>query len=73
MIANPDYFEDKQPFKMTPIAAIGLELWSMSNEILFDNFIITDSKTVADNWAEDSWEIKHAEEIASKSSGVSRD
>lgn len=43
-IPNPDYFEDLNPFKMTPIAAIGIELWSMSNNILFDNLLITDGK-----------------------------
>ena len=34
----------------------------MSNGILFDNFIIADSKRVADQWAVDSWALKHAEE-----------
>jgi len=34
----------------------------MSNGILFDNFIIADSKRVADQWAADSWALKHAEE-----------
>jgi len=34
----------------------------MSNGILFDNFIIADSKRVVDQWAADSWALKHAEE-----------
>lgn len=33
-------------------SAVGLELWSMSPDILFDNFIITNDKYVADQWAE---------------------
>jgi len=37
----------------------------MSNGILFDNFIIADSKRVADQWAADSWALKHAEETYS--------
>jgi len=45
-------------------AAVGLELWSMSNGILFDNFIITDNKRVADQWAADGWRLKHTEEEA---------
>jgi len=45
-------------------AAVGLELWSMSNGILFDNFIVTDSKRVADQWAADSWRLKQSEESA---------
>lgn len=57
-ISNPDYFEDLQPFKMTPIKALGLELWSMTSDIYFDNFIVTSQKEVADRWASDSWGLK---------------
>jgi len=39
-------------------AAVGLELWSMSNMILFDNIIITDDETVADNWAAETFDLK---------------
>merc|ERR1712226_497432 len=52
-IANPDFFTDNEPYAMTTIDAVGLELWSMSDEIMFDNFIITDDKVVADEWAAD--------------------
>jgi len=68
-IQNPDYFEDKEPYKMTPIAAVGLELWSMSDDILFDNFIITDNKKVADDWAATSWELKQQQESFGSSAG----
>lgn len=44
---------------------MGLELWSMSNDIAFDNFIITDDRSVADQWAADSWSVKYAQERAS--------
>ncbi|XP_062122493.1 calnexin isoform X1 [Drosophila sulfurigaster albostrigata] len=57
-IANPDFFEDLMPFQMTPISAVGLELWSMSNEILFDNLIITDDVDVARDFAANSFDIK---------------
>ncbi|KAG9342491.1 hypothetical protein JZ751_016494 [Albula glossodonta] len=57
-IANPDYFEDLHPFKMTSFSAVGLELWSMTSDIYFDNFIITQDKEVADRWASDSWGLK---------------
>jgi len=36
----------------------------MSDGIMFDNFIIADSKRVADQWATDSWRLKHGEENA---------
>ncbi|CAB3374588.1 Hypothetical predicted protein [Cloeon dipterum] len=57
-ISNPDFFEDLQPFLMTPIGAVGFELWSMSDSILFDNIIITDSLIVAEQYAADSFDIK---------------
>ena len=57
-ISNPEYFEDLQPFRMAPFKAVGLELWSMTSDIYFDNFIITSHKEVADRWASDSWGLK---------------
>ncbi|XP_078683407.1 calnexin-like isoform X1 [Branchiostoma floridae x Branchiostoma belcheri] len=66
MIPNPEYFEDLSPYAMTPIGAIGLELWSMTEDVLFDNFIITNEKTVADDWAKASWKLKSHEEAREK-------
>ncbi|KAG1956497.1 calmegin [Pimephales promelas] len=57
-VANPDYFEDLHPFRMEPFRAVGLELWSMTSDIYFDNFIVTAEKEVADRWAADSWGLK---------------
>ncbi|XP_046747740.1 calnexin isoform X1 [Diprion similis] len=60
LIHNPAYFNDEHPFKMTPIFAVGFELWSMSPDILFDNLIITDSEEVAKKWSDDSFELRRA-------------
>jgi len=57
-IPNPDFFEDKNPFAMSPIGAVGLELWSMSDNIFFDNMIITDDKSVADQWAAETFDLR---------------
>ncbi|XP_062333697.1 calmegin isoform X2 [Osmerus eperlanus] len=57
-IPNPDFFEDLHPFQMEAFRAVGLELWSMTSDIYFDNFIITSHKEVADRWASDSWGLK---------------
>jgi calnexin len=38
-IPNPDYFHDPEPFKMASIGGVGIELWSMSSEIYFDNMV----------------------------------
>ncbi|XP_023698779.1 calnexin isoform X2 [Paramormyrops kingsleyae] len=65
-ISNPDFFEDLHPFRMTPFTAVGLELWSMSSDIFFDNFFITSDRNVADRWASDGWGLKKAAESASE-------
>ncbi|XP_050092720.1 calnexin-like isoform X1 [Anopheles aquasalis] len=57
-ISNPDYFEDLNPFRMTAIVAVGIEIWSMSNEILFDNIVITDDESVANEWASQTFDLK---------------
>ncbi|XP_023375762.1 calmegin isoform X1 [Pteropus vampyrus] len=57
-IPNPDYFEDDHPFLLTSFRALGLELWSMTSDIYFDNFIICSEKEVADRWAADGWGVK---------------
>ncbi|OWR44859.1 putative Calnexin [Danaus plexippus plexippus] len=57
-IPNPDYFNDEHPFRMTPIHAVGFELWSMSPMLLFDNLIITDDPAVAEAWAAQGFALK---------------
>ncbi|CAB3235664.1 unnamed protein product [Arctia plantaginis] len=59
-IPNPHYFKDEHPFKMTPIHAVGFELWSMSPMLLFDNLIITDDVAVAEEWAQMTFVPKRA-------------
>ena len=58
-ILNPHFFEDNDPFaRLTPISAVGLELWSMSSDILFDNIIITDDEAHAHEWASQTYDLK---------------
>lgn len=65
-IPNPDFFEDKTPFaSLLPITAVGIEMWTMSKDIMFDNILITDSRVTADDWAAESWNKKAlAEKLA---------
>jgi len=63
-IANPDYFEDKEPYKMTPIGAVAFELWSMTDMVLFDNILITDDLQVAEDWTRATWHVKRDAELA---------
>jgi calnexin len=63
-IANPEYFEETNPFKsLTSFSSIGLELWSMTDNIYFDNFLITDDEKVATDFAKETWEVKHNLEL----------
>lgn len=53
-IPNPGYFDERDLFSMlTPISAIGLELWTMSANIMFDNFLITNELTAATTFAKE--------------------
>ncbi|XP_017538880.1 calnexin [Pygocentrus nattereri] len=65
-IPNPDFFEDLHPFRMTPVSAVGLELWSMSSDIFFDNFFITYDRNTAELWADEGWGLKKAAEGAAE-------
>lgn len=65
-IPNPDFFEDLEPFRMTPFTAVGLELWSMTSDIFFDNFIICSDQVVAEDWANDGWGLKKAADGAAE-------
>lgn len=51
---------------MTPFSAVGLELWSMTSDIFFDNFIICIDRAVADDWASDGWGLKKAADGAAE-------
>lgn len=62
-IDNPNYFKP-DAYKLAPIGAIGLELWTMSDGILFDNFIVTDEPLSAKQFAESTWTIKSTHEAA---------
>ncbi|PAA69765.1 hypothetical protein BOX15_Mlig031555g1, partial [Macrostomum lignano] len=65
VIPNPDYFEDKEPWRFAPIGAIGFELWSMNDGVVFDNLLIVDRKSLADDFAEQTWTVKReAERLA---------
>jgi calnexin len=63
-IKNPDYFEDKTPSKFEPMGAIGFEIWTMQNDILFDNIYIGHSVEDAEALKKESFDVKVAAEKA---------
>ncbi|KAF2187816.1 calreticulin precursor [Zopfia rhizophila CBS 207.26] len=63
-IKNPDYFEDKNPARFEPIGAIGFEIWTMQNDILFDNIYIGHSIEDAEKLKAETFDLKIAAEKA---------
>ncbi|CAH1439320.1 unnamed protein product [Lactuca virosa] len=56
-IPNPDYFELETP-NFEPIAAIGIEIWTMQDGILFDNVLIASDEKTAETIRETTWKPK---------------
>ncbi|KAJ3121860.1 hypothetical protein HK098_003313 [Nowakowskiella sp. JEL0407] len=66
-IPNPAYFEDKNPAKFNPIGAIGIELWTMQDNIVFDNIYVGHSIEDAKKLSLETWKpIFDSEEAANK-------
>lgn len=62
MISNPDYFYDENPFKsLDPIGAVAFELWSMADNIAFDNMIVTSDVDSANLLQLLTWQDKKLE------------
>lgn len=56
-IPNPDYFDLEKP-DYEPIAAIGIEIWTMQDGLLFDNILIANDEKVAKSFIEKTWKPK---------------
>ncbi|XP_010423220.1 PREDICTED: calnexin homolog 2 [Camelina sativa] len=56
-IPNPDYFELDRP-NFEPIAAIGIEIWTMQDGIIFDNILIAKEEKVAETYRQTTWKPK---------------
>lgn len=61
-IPNPDFFEDKTPSNFEPMAGIGIEIWTMQENILFDNIYVGHSEADAAAFAKETYHIKAAVE-----------
>ncbi|CAI5446671.1 unnamed protein product [Caenorhabditis angaria] len=62
LIENPHYFEPTPFDGLTPITAVGIEMWTMSENIVFDNILITTSVEDAAEIAQQTYSIKKSEE-----------
>jgi calnexin len=60
-IPNPDYFELEKP-DLEAVAAIGIEIWTMQDGILFDNILVAHDEGVAEEYRKTTWQPKHTAE-----------
>ncbi|KAJ7665380.1 Calreticulin family-domain-containing protein [Mycena polygramma] len=73
-IANPDFFEDLTPVKsLGKIGGVGIELWTMTEDILFDNIYIGHSPEDAKAFAAETFDIKKPLESAAAKPDVDDD
>ena len=60
MIPNPDFYEDPTPLKsMAPIGFVGLELWTMDDNIFFDSILVTQDADLAEAYRQ-KWSVRNA-------------
>jgi len=65
-IKNRNYFVDKKPSNFHKIGGVGFEIWSMTEDILFDNIYVGHSKADAKALAAESFKIKQGIEKSAK-------
>uniref|UniRef100_A0A9J2NZP7 Calnexin n=1 Tax=Ascaris lumbricoides TaxID=6252 RepID=A0A9J2NZP7_ASCLU len=63
-IENPNYFEAHPYKQMTPISALGIELWTMSANIIIDNIYVGDDVDAAASFASQTFSLKQTQESA---------
>merc|ERR1719295_191414 len=54
-IDNPDYEADANLYRYTDIGVIGLDLWQVKSGTIFDNFLITDDASFAEEVGNETW------------------
>merc|ERR1712224_868377 len=48
-MGNPDFFVDEDPSTLPQVNSIGVDIWTMQGNIIFDNFVVsTDEQKVKD-------------------------
>lgn len=56
-IPNPDYFTVEK-VHLEPISAIGIEIWTMQDGILFDDILVTHDEADAQKYRDKTWKPK---------------
>uniref|UniRef100_A0A7E4VF71 Calnexin n=1 Tax=Panagrellus redivivus TaxID=6233 RepID=A0A7E4VF71_PANRE len=70
LIENPDYYIADPYKQLETVVAVGLELWTMSKDIILDNVLITDDVNIANRVAAETFTPKrNAEKIFNDAKG----
>eukprot|EP00475_Leptophrys_vorax_P007268 TRINITY_DN145_c0_g1_i1.p1 TRINITY_DN145_c0_g1~~TRINITY_DN145_c0_g1_i1.p1 ORF type:complete len:618 (-),score=76.18 TRINITY_DN145_c0_g1_i1:431-2173(-) len=64
-IPNPEFFELERP-NLETVAAVGIEIWTMSDGIVFDNILVTDDPATAEQHRSERWAPKAEQEKAAE-------
>jgi len=62
-IPNPDYFVDEEPCILPAIDSVGIDIWTMSKGIIFDNIVISADVGKAKAFADASFKLRHELEL----------
>ncbi|XP_066547866.1 calreticulin [Amia ocellicauda] len=54
-IDNPEYTADAEVYKYESIGVLGLDLWQVKSGTIFDNFLITNDSTFAEEVGNEMW------------------
>jgi hypothetical protein len=57
-IANPDYFYDETPYLLPKIDSVGIDIWTMSGGMLFDNIAFAKDAAKAQLFAEQTFQVR---------------
>lgn len=65
-IPNEFYYEEKEPYKFPLLGGIGIEIWTTSKNILFDNILIASDENVAREFGDNTYARKVDKEYVSE-------
>merc|ERR1739842_143511 len=56
-IDNPDYAPDDTLYKFDDIGHVGFEIWQVKSGTIFDNILVTDDVSEAEEFAKETFEV----------------
>jgi len=57
-IDNPDFFVDEDPSVLPRVNSIGMDIWTMQGNMVFDNFVVSTDEQKAKDFAMQTFDIR---------------